>query len=158
MNLSFLIQQHAENNKLVHDEHKSHEFHFELSNCYNKIIDFHVIYDDVHIVFMEHSVDINYGCNLKCIFVCILIFPCFLLSSCSRYTTMKSIFMCRALFQEPKRFAAEFMFCECFYAKRFYYHLRKQNGEKARKRQEKKVSSRFVRVNNIEKYVLDLPP
>lgn len=77
----------------------SHKFHFKLSNCYNEIIDFHVIYDDMNNIFMEHPVDINYECNLKCISMHTF-FPasCFSSSFRSRYTTMRKYIYVRRNF------------------------------------------------------------
>lgn len=126
---------------------KSHKFRFKLSNCYNKIIDFRVIYDDMNNIFMEHSVDINYECNLKCSFVHTF-FLLLALSLRSRYTTMrnyiyvKEFYICYPAEPSWRGFTAEFMFCECFYAKRILLPFAKIKWEKEWQR--KKVSSRIV--------------
>lgn len=131
----------------------SHKFHFKLSNCYNEIIDFHVIYDDMNNIFMEHPVDINYECNLKCISMHTF-FPasCFSSSFRSRYTTMRKYIYVRRNFifffcSEPgERFATEFMLCECFYAKRILLPFGENKMKRARAsaEEEKQFSARFV--------------
>ena len=80
---------------------KSHKFRFELSNCYNNIIDFHVIYGDMKSIFMEHPFDVHWstGSNLKCIFM-----HAFFASLLSRYTTMR---VCREIYS-----CAEYFFPE----------------------------------------------
>lgn len=87
-----------------------------------KLSIFDVIYDNVHNLFMEHSVDINYGCNLKCIFVHTHFFCyCFLLSSRLTLHNNEKEYLCvECTFSKNQKegFAVEFMFCECFYAKK----------------------------------------
>lgn len=126
---------------------KSHKFRFELSNCYNNIIDFHVIYGDMKSIFMEHPFDVKYGQQFKMHFHAYIF--CFF--AFSLHNNERNIFMCGVFFSrtrdeanigvEKRRFAAKFMFCECFYAKAFYCYLQRMKLERGKK---KNVGKSFI--------------
>jgi hypothetical protein len=135
-------------------------------------------------IFMEHPFDVKYGQQFKMHFHAyiffLLLFPASTLhNNKSKLCSRKKCIHVRRIFlsqtrngtkrkkrergappKHPKKklverkFAAKFMFCECYYAKGILLLFAANKEKRNRKKRGKKFH--LIRVNNIEKYVLDL--